>query len=298
MPKKKIRGLESIKSRYGRLFILPWQIGILFFVLLPLLSSINYSLSDISTSEIGLETTFVGLKNYLYIFKNDPYFIDYLSKSFNELLYSLPSIIVISMILGIVLNGKFKGRLLFRSVYFLPVIIASGVVLQWIQGASSTSITEAGIAQGETTNMIDVSDIMALIGIEGTFVEYFQLAISKIFDIVWASGIQIVLFISGLQSIPDSLYEVSKVEGATKWEEFWFVTFPMLSRVTVLVIIYTIVDLMTDKTNVVMGYIYSLMSTLNYNESSAMLWSYILISSGLMGIVIFAFKKFCSNKWE
>lgn len=298
MPKKKIRGLESIKSRYGRLFILPWQIGILFFVFLPLLSSINYSFSEISTSEFGLETSFVGLENYLYIFKNDPYFIDYLSKSFNELLYSLPSIVVISMILGIVLNGKFRGRLFFRSIYFLPVIIASGVVLQWIQGASSTSITEAGIAQGESANMIDVSDIMALIGIEGTFVEYFQLAISKIFDIVWASGIQIVLFISGLQSIPDSLYEVSKVEGATKWEEFWFVTFPMLSRVTVLVIIYTIVDLMTDKTNVVMEYIYNLMSTLNYNESSAMLWSYILVSSGFMAIVIFAFKKFCSNKWE
>ncbi len=298
MAKKKHRGVESLKSRYGRLFILPWQIGIVFFVLLPVLSSINYSFSDTTTSQYGLETTFVGLKNYLYIFKKDPYFIDKLTESFAELVYALPSIVVISMILGIVLNGKFRGRLFFRSIYFLPVIIASGVVLQWIQSATSTSLTGAGVAQSESANMIDISEVMSLIGISGSFVTYFQTAISKIFDLVWASGIQIVLVISGLQSIPESLYEVSKVEGCSKWEEFWFITFPMLSRITVLVVIYTIVDLMTDKTNVVMGYIHNLMSTLNYGESSAMLWSYILISSAFMGILVYAFKKYCSSKWE
>ena len=298
MAKKKLRGVDSIKSRYGRLFILPWQIGILFFVLIPVLTSINYSFSETSTSEFGLETTFVGFENYIYIFKKDPFFIDNLTKSFTELLYSLPSIVVISMILGIILNGKFRGRLFFRSVYFLPVIIASGAVLQWIQGATSTSLTGAGVAQDASTNMIDISEIMSLIGMGGTFATYFQTAISKIFDLVWASGIQIVLVISGLQSIPDTLYEVSKVEGCSKWEEFWFITFPMLSRITVLVVIYTIVDLMTDKTNVVMGYIHNLMSTLNYSDSSAMLWSYILISSAFMGILVGAFKKFCSSKWE
>ena len=132
----------------------------------------------------------------------------------------------------------------------------------------------------------------------GPLVEFFQTAISEIFTLVWSSGIQIILVIAGLQSIPDSLYEVSKVEGATKWEEFWFVTFPMLSRITLLVIIFTFVELVTDKTNEVMSYIYNLMTSLNYDESSAMLWMYLGASGLFMGIIVFAFNRLCMKRWE
>ncbi len=295
--KKKYRGIESLKSRYGRMFVLLWEIGILLFVLVPAIQSIIYSFSDVTTTDYGLSTSFAGFKNYIYIIKTDPKYLTYVGESFTEMLYSLPSIVVISMIIGIILNGNFKGRLFYRALYFLPVIIATGVVIEWINKCTNPSLTNAGV-DSTTQDMLDVSEVMTLIGIEGKFVDYFQMAISGIFDLVWASGIQIVLVIAGLQSIPESLYEVSKVEGATKWEEFWFITFPMLSRATVLIIVFTMVELLMDKTNTVMSYAYTLMSTLNYSESSAMIWVYILISGALMGTVVFAFNRFCAKKWE
>lgn len=299
MKRKHYRGIDSLKSRYGRLFLLPWLIGIVFFIIVPVIKSIGYSFSDIVTTDTGIATTFVGLKNYDYVINKDPNFSKHLISTITTMIYSLPSIIVISMIIGIILASEFRGRLFFRSLYFLPVIIASGAVLEWIYMCTNPTLMDAGVGSGESTGMIDVAEVLSAIGLEGnTFVEYIQLAISKIFDLVWASGIQIVLFIAGMQSIPDSLYEVSKVEGATKWEEFWYITFPMLSRITVLVIVFTMVELITTKTNAVMGYVYSLMSALNYDESSAMLWLYLLISSALIGVVLLAFNKLCAKRWE
>lgn len=290
--------IESLKSRYGRMFVLLWEIGIVLFVLIPVIQSISYSFSDITVGDKGLELGFAAFKNYIYVLKTDPYYLNYLLEAIGEILYSLPSIVVISIIIGIILNGKFRGRLFFRSMYFLPVIIAAGGVLEWILICTEPSLANAGVASSESNNMIDVSEVMVILGLSGPLVDFFQTAISQIFNLVWQSGIQIVLVIAGMQSIPDSLYEVSKVEGASKWEEFWFITFPMLSRITILVIIFTMVELVTKKTNAVMSYVYSLMSTLNYDESSAMLWLYLFFSSAVMGIVILIFNRYCVRKWE
>ena len=294
-PKKK-RGIESLKSKYGMLFVLPWTLGIIFFVLIPIVQSISYSFSKISTDEYGIVQNFRGIKNYIYIVSEDPNFLSYLTSSILKLLYSLPAILVISIMIGIILNGKFRGRTFFRSLYFLPVIIATGVVMEWIMLCANPSLDTAG--GSATSEIINITQITEALGLTGPLVEFFQTAISEIFTLVWSSGIQIILVIAGLQSIPDSLYEVSKVEGATKWEEFWFVTFPMLSRITLLVIIFTFVELVTDKTNEVMSYIYNLMTSLNYDESSAMLWMYLGPSGLFMGIIVFAFNRRCMKRWE
>ncbi len=294
-PKKK-RGIESLKSKYGMLFVLPWTLGIIFFVLIPIVQSISYSFSKISTDEYGIVQNFRGIKNYIYIVSEDPNFLSYLTSSILKLLYSLPAILVISIMIGIILNGKFRGRTFFRSLYFLPVIIATGVVMEWIMLCANPSLDTAG--GSATSEIINITQITEALGLTGPLVEFFQTAISEIFTLVWSSGIQIILVIAGLQSIPDSLYEVSKVEGATKWEEFWFVTFPMLSRITLLVIIFTFVELVTDKTNEVMSYIYNLMTSLNYDESSAMLWMYLGASGLFMGIIVFAFNRLCMKRWE
>ena len=294
-PKKK-RGIESLKSKYGMLFVLPWTLGIIFFVLIPIVQSISYSFSKISTDEYGIVQNFRGIKNYIYIVSEDPNFLSYLTSSIVKLLYSLPAILVISIMIGIILNGKFRGRTFFRSLYFLPVIIATGVVMEWIMLCANPSLDTAG--GSATSEIINITQITEALGLTGPLVEFFQTAISEIFTLVWSSGIQIILVIAGLQSIPDSLYEVSKVEGATKWEEFWFVTFPMLSRITLLVIIFTFVELVTDKTNEVMSYIYNLMTSLNYDESSAMLWMYLGASGLFMGIIVFAFNRLCMKRWE
>ena len=101
-----------------------------------------------------------------------------------------------------------------------------------------------------------------------------------------------------MQTIPPLLYEVSKVEGATKWEEFWFITLPMLSRVIVLVGVFTMVELMTAQNNSVMRQAYVFMRTQNYGEGSAMLWSYFAVIGVIMAVILGLYNRLCMRKWE
>lgn len=297
--KKKYRSIENIKSSYGRRFVLLWEIGLVLFIIVPMITTIIYSLSDVTAGQTGLEYKFVGLSNFNYVINVDKDFLNYMGASFVTMLYSVPAILVISLVIAIILSKEFKGRIIFRTLYFLPVIIATGVVIQLILRCTSASLTSsAGVAQTEKNDMINVAEVLSWLNLKGKFVTYFQAAISGIFTLVWASGVQIVLFIAGMQSIPDTLYEVSKVEGATKWEEFWFITLPMLSRVIILVTIFTIVELINDKTNKIISYIYTLMSSLQYAETSAMLWIYFAVTGAFIALVMFAFTHFCAKRWE
>lgn len=299
MKKKKYKSIENIKSSYGRRFVLLWEIGLLLFVIVPIFTTIRYSFSDITTTETGLSMKFAGFKYFDNALNVDPEFLKLLMQSLTELAYSLPAILVISLVIAIILNRKFKGRLFFRMMYFLPVIIATGVVIDLILSCTSASLgSNSGVSSTEKNDMINVSEILSWLNLSGPFVTYFQSALNGIFDLVWKSGIQIVLFIAGMQSIPDSLYEVSRVEGATKWEEFWFITLPMLSRIIVLVIVFTMVELVNDKNNAIMEYIYRLMGTLQYAESSAMLWIYFIITGAIIGVVVGLFSRICMRKWE
>ena len=155
---------------------------------------------------------------------------------------------LLSLVLALLLNNKFKGRLFFRALYFMPVIIASGVVIELISGMTTGGMSDSSVSESVSGGMFSVQDVMAVLDLPNQVAEYVQKIISNIFDLIWNSGIQTVLFIAGLQSIPSSLYEASRVEGATKWEEFWFITFPMLSNVTLLVMVYTMVELPSFKT--------------------------------------------------
>ena len=202
------------------------------------------------------------------------------------------------MSLALILNQKFKGRLFFRALYFLPVIISTGAVMNLIFKTSGTDMAGMGVSDAYSANMISVDDIIKLLDIQGEIATYITATISKLFDLVWSCGIQIVLFLAGLQSVPQSFFEASRVEGATKWEEFWFITFPMLSRVTLLVTIFTMVELITSERTTIIRNVYSMMRTGNYDETSAMMWFYFLICGGVMGIVVFLYNRFLMKRWE
>lgn len=146
--------------------------------------------------------------------------------------------------------------------------------------------------------MIDVSTLIAYIGLPTQISEYLNIALSGLMNIIWNCGIQIVLFIAGMQTIPDLLYEVSKVEGATKWEEFWFITFPLLSQVVILVMLYTIVEMMTLQTNSVMMRAYTIMYSQNYGDASAMLWLYFVIVGIVSALVFWVYMRFCVRRYE
>lgn len=296
---KKHKGIESLKSRYGRMFVLHWEIGLLLFFVVPFFKSLYFAFCDISFAGGVFRYDFIGLENINYALKKDAYFSKYMASTFTSMLYSLPVIVILSLILALLLNQKFRGRLFFRSLYFLPVIIASGVVIQLLFKSTSNELSSSGVSDSFAANMLSVDDILAWLSLPTEIGIYFSTVLNNIFNLVWNCGIQIVLFISGMQSIPDSLYEVSKVEGATKWEEFWFITLPMLSRTLILVIIFTMVELITDKNNLVMERAYAFMgAATNYGKASAMLWIYFAVVGVFMALVMLIYSKLFLKRWD
>ncbi len=295
---KKAKSIERLKSHYGFMFCLPWLIGVALFFILPLMQSIIYSFSNVTLEIGGLSTKFSGLSNYKYILSEDADYTNNLGDSISNFLYSFPLIMILSLILGILLNQKFKGRVFFRALYFLPVIIATGVVMEILFTTRTGSLSTTGTDESVRSNMISVGTVIDWLGLPATISGYFNTVVSAIMDLVWSCGIQIVLWISGMQAIPDLLYEVAKVEGATKWEEFWFITFPMLSRVTVLVAVFTMVELITAKTDLIMSQSFEFMQSQRYGQASAMLWIYFIVIGASMGLLVFAYNRFCAKRWE
>lgn len=298
MRNKKIRGIDRLKARYGYMFVLPWIIGFILFFALPLIQSFSYSFSNVILQDGGFSIDFLGLKNYKTIIMEDPDYLKYLQGSVSSFLYSLPVILVLSLVMALILNQKFRGRLFFRSLFFFPVIIASGFVMELLNVTTFSGGASSGVSDSFTGNMFQASDLINGLGLPAQIGDYLGNLINKIFDLIWSSGIQTILFISGLQSVPDSLYEVSKVEGATKWEEFWFVTFPSLSHVTLLVAVFTMIELFTAKTSPVIKSSYDLMKAGNYDETSAMLWFYFLIIGAIMGLLIWLYRRYLARRWE
>lgn len=291
------KGINAIKSRYGMICVTPWVIGLILFFVIPIFQSFYYTFCNVRLEVGGMATQWVGLANLRQVLQVDPSYTDNLAASVGHFAYAFPIILILSLVLALLLNQKFAGRVVFRAIYFLPVIIASGVILGTIMGdtnVASNAKTDESVSQ----NLINVTELIEWIGLPDKIGAYFQSAITSIMNLLWNCGVQIVLFIAGMQSIPDLYYEVSKVEGATGWEEFWFITLPSLSRVITLVTVFTMVELMTSRTDKVIVQAYGAMETQYYGESSAMLWIYFLIIGAILGGILFLFNHFCARKWE
>jgi ABC-type sugar transport system permease subunit len=224
--------------------------------------------------------------------------MEYLSSALSGFAVQLPIILALSLILAIILNQKFHGRMVARAIFFLPVIIATGVIISYLVKAGMVLGDTSGDAAAAYSNMINFDQILGNLGLPEEINELISGYISSVFNLLWSCGVQIILFISGLQSIPDQLYEVAKVEGCSKWEEFWYITFPMLGQNILLVMVYTMIELITAKKNV-MASAYDLMSTQTvYDRSSAMLWMYFVIVGLFMAAILAVYNRFCLKKWS
>lgn len=296
--KKRRRGVESLKSFYGRMFVLPWEIGLVLFFLIPVFKSILYAFSDVSLSESGFVTKFVGLKWFKFIINEDPNYLNTLKDVISGFAVELPIILALSLILAIILNQKFAGRIIARAIFFLPVIIATGVVMKWLTSEYITiSLVASTGGESNYGSMIDFDAILGNLGLPDEINKLVSGYIGDIFNLLWSCGIQIVLFIAGLQTIPDQLYEVSRVEGASKWEEFWYITIPMLGPTILLVMVYTMIDLITQNRGV-MKSAFELMQKATYDKSSAMLWFYFLVIGGLMALIMLIYNQLCLKRWS
>lgn len=301
MKKKIAIGLVQKRDMMGYTFIAHWAIGLLVFFILPIITSIRYSFNDVNIGNEGVEYKYAGLKHFQYILSEDPNFVNNMRDSITSILYSLPIILALSLILAVVLNQKFLGRTVFRAVFFLPVIFGSSVIMTVLNSQevnASLFVAQSG-AEYTYGGIIDFRTILSELNLPDQLSTILQDLLSDVFGIIWSCGVQTILFLAGLQSIPISLYEVSKVEGASKWEEFWFITIPSLRHIITLVIIYTMIQLFTSTDNSVMQQAFILLrEKLVYDVSSAMLWFYFIIVLGVIGAVIAAYQRFAVKRWE
>ena len=297
--KKRIKGIESRKSRYGWMFISPWVLGFILFFLIPIVQSVIFAFSYVELDIGGFVTEFVAFEHFEYLWNEDTEFVSNLSSALGNLLYSLPLTVALSLTFAVILNQQFKGRLLARAIFFLPVIIASGVIMEILTNATSGGMSAVGGSNEYSQGMIDFDAVLGMLNLPAKITQAISEYLSNIFNLVWDCGVQTVLFISGLQSVPAALYEVSKVEGTTKWEDFWYITFPMLGNTTLLVIIYTIIEIVVKATNPVIKQAYNLMlSNQIYDESSAILWFYFAIVGAISGIVIAVYNYLLLRRWQ
>ncbi len=298
MKQRKRPGLETMRARHAFLFLAPWIVGMVLFFLFPIVQAVYFSFARIAIEPGRVETSFIGLDNFDYILFKDTQYIDNFLTSLTDLVISVPFILIVSLILAVLLNNRFHGRLFFRALFFLPVIIASGAVLDLYLGAAAADATEIAVNDSVSFSMIDFSQIFAALNLPTSIENYLTVALDNLFLLVWQSGIQIILFLAGLQSIPDLLYEVSHVEGATKWEEFWFITLPMLGRTMFLVIVFTIVENITASNNVLVSQGYNFFANLDYGRGAAALWLYFLVVGVLIAAVLLLYNKVFLKRWN
>ena len=293
--RKAAAALSERQARAGYWFILPWIVGVVYLFLIPVITSLVYSFCDVSVRAGGIKLDFEGLGNYIYIFRKDPDFIPYLLDSLKDMLYQVPIIAFFSMFIAQILNQKFVGRTLSRVMFFLPVIIASGVILEIL---SKTGMSTS-VSLNETSNVFTFQEESIILkvlnqsGLSPTIIDYLKSLVGNIFDITWKSGIQILLYLSALQGIPKSYYEVSSMEGATAWEEYWKITFPLLSPMTLVCVVYTIIDSFTYYQNKVMQLIdRNGVATGNAGIAAAIAWTYFLIIAIILVLIVkFVFSK-------
>jgi ABC-type sugar transport system permease subunit len=289
--KKKRRGLNLNRKRamMGYLFVLPFIIGLITFFLVPLIQSFIFSINKLEVVEGGYNLLPVGLSNYNRALRVHATYARDLVESVLYMLTNVPLIIIFSFFAANLLNQKFKGRSLARAIFFLPVILTSGVMLVIDSGdllQSSLGMTQTDGQEG-AFRAVELARLLLRSRLSPTFIDYIISAVDRIYEIVSASGVQILVFLAGLQSISPSLFEASNIEGATGWENFWKITFPMVSPLILVNTVYSIIDSLTNSSNVVMGMIRDTAFASNdYGLSSAMAWLYFLAILAIVGIVV------------
>ncbi|MBQ5886839.1 MAG: sugar ABC transporter permease [Clostridia bacterium] len=276
------------KARAGWLFVLPFIIGFVLLYLPIIYDSIKYSFHDIRIlTGGGFKLSWVGFDNYSNALFVDPNFVQKLGQGITQLILDIPAIVIFSLFVAILLNGKIAGRAAFRAIFFIPVLLTTGLIAEI--DASNTLANYMGDAEGIDTGSGEsqVAEIVSVMDIEALFsnmmigtelVQYVVNLVNNIFNIINRSGVQMLIFLSGLQSISPAIYESCSIDGASGWETFWKITLPMVSPMILVNAVYTVIDSFTSSSNVVMQYIESQSPTSSGDPlTSAMSWMYFLI---------------------
>lgn len=283
--------LVQKRSMTGYIYVLPFIIGFLLLFLSPLIMYVKMSFSTILPTAGMLKFVYVGYEHYYQILFVEQTFIKDVFYSVLNLIYICPAVLLFSFFIATILNQKFKGRTLSRLIFFLPVITASGIALSILSDASigsSISFLSGAVNNPDTINIMKpIYELFNDIFNDLPIATYVTTIIDQIYNIAIASGVQILIFLAGLQTIPASLYEASSIEGATGWENFWKITLPMISPMIIVNAVYTIIDAMAGLMNPMITTLYTESITKsNYCFSAAMGVLYFMISITILAIII------------
>lgn len=288
MPNRWSLTLERKKAIFGVLFLIPWLLGLILLLIVPLFQSIQFSLSKLAIGQHGYTLEHVGWDNFYKALYVDARYIRELTSSVLNMVLNVPLIIFFSLFSAVLLAQRFKGRMLARAIFFLPVVLASGTIASLDSGnvmaemmgmVSQNKESSYSVFQG-----LDLVPLLLEAGMPHQFVTYLAGAVERIYQIVSASGVQILIFLAGLQSISPSLYEAARMEGATSYEAFWKITFPMISPLILVNTIYSIIDSFYN--NQVTQYLHSkAFVSMDFGLSAAMAWIYFLIISVILVLV-------------
>lgn len=284
MPKKRRLSPRLSGSLEGMLFIAPWLIGFLVFLAFPLGFSLFMSFQKVKVLPGGMQYEYNGINYYREILFNSSEFYDKLIPYFQEVLIMVPIIIIFAFLIAISLNQKLPGRFMFRAIFFLPVIFSTGYLLTEFvnQGEGSLGFLDR-FALGAY-----LDDILG----GSSWGQPIQTLLNRFVLVLWYSGVQILIFLGGRQTIPISAYESARIDGASPWEIFWKITLPAMSPFIFLNLIYTVVDMFTFPFNPII----ELIGTGNYGYSSALSWIYFVIIILFLLLILLVFMRVNKNQ--
>ena len=222
---------------WGMIFLLPWLIGVIFFFLRPLVNTFWYSLCSMDMVNGKLTGDFIGVSNYKWVLGVNPDFTKHLATVFLKMIQEVPFQIFIALFIAILLNGEYRGRGFFRAIFVIPIILATGVAT-----INLGEVTMAKQSAESVMNMAWLQDRVVNSGLPENLTSLLVEYVQNIFTVVTTCGVQVLLFLAGLQAISPSLYEVAKMEGCTQFETFCKITLPMVSPTILVCLVYSIAE--------------------------------------------------------
>ena len=302
-PKQIKRGKLSLERKhnlYGYIFVLPVIIGLAFIYIPVIIQSFIYSVSGIKVDASGFHTIFVGLDNYYEALFVEADFLRTVVESTLGILVQIPIILIFAFFMANVLNQNFKGRTIARVIFFIPVVISTGIIAQFenmssmLDVYSSSEKMDIGSASG-MANVFNYQQLRQLVVVvlqNNDFANVVLGAVDGLYSVITSSGVQMLVFLSGLQSISTSMYEAATVEGATAWETFWKISFPMISPLILVNLIYTVIDMFLKAENPAVAMINKELSNASeYALASAFSWIYMLVVLVFVGVVVLLVRK-------
>ena len=292
MKRKKVVSLDRKQQRYGYLFTLPVIIGFVFIFFPNLLMTIQFSLNDVQINgSEGYTLIWRGLAYYKEALFENQYFIPKVVTSYKNMLIDVPVILIFSLLVSCLINQKFKGRAVARAIFFIPVFLTAGA-LGMIETDILGNVNSGGIDTGTALDgalAFDMTALLTRINFNDTLIGIVKSAVSNIYPILTSSGMQIYIFLAGIQEIPEYMYEAASIEGCSKWESFWKITVPMMVPQIIVNLVYTIV--IVGARSEVLKYVKEGTTYMNAGLTTAMSIIYLATLAIFLGILFAVLSK-------